>query len=311
MQERNTGFWEEYNNPLETPMGFVINHVQPGQVVDFALGVKALSATISQIHPDVIFLPERGALPLWWSAREFLQTQSDTPLPKIVTLAIGEGVDNTTSRNSGIRDFQKGDVVKQQIQILVDQGIEIKRPLLIDEAHTGSTLTHAARHLSSAFTNAGMPDSLRIIAVQDNRGGILQRRKYHGFVRLVSNAIQNYQTSMLTIPLFYVDKQTMLNHLIRPETANPDRSHLMTMTMHNTYAEETFMNLIVATMHPRIVKDILTNNPTEQNRNDENRVIYARLTNWLESIKSELQSSEAVTVWFQDLSSHAIEHGIE
>lgn len=312
MQERKVGFWRQYEEPFETPMGFVIDRVKPGQAIDFVLGIKALAATISQINPDVIFLPERGAMPLWWSAREFLQAQSDSNLPRIVNLSTGEGVDNITGRNFGIKDDQKGEVIKQQIQILLDQGFKITRPLLIDEVHTGSTLTHAARHLSSAFAEFGIPEDLRILAIQDNRKKILQRKKYHGFVRLVTNALPIYQTSMLTIPLFYVDRQSMLNHLIRPETANPDRSHLMTMTMHNTDAEQTFRNLVLAVMHPKILKNIVDNTPAStQDIDNQSSAIYARLTDWLESLRSELQNPEQVTNWFKELSSHALEHGIE
>lgn len=248
-------FWEYYNQSKSPIEAILARKTPPREVASFVAGTEAIFGVVEQVNPGVIFLPERGASPIGWALEEW-ETSKGLSYTK-VSLPIGSWTNVEDGKLHGISDEQKRDVIFDELKRLHDKGatsedpIGVENPLLIDEVQSGSTIATAARLLRAGLREIYDCDRLYVIAAQDSREPALHRDKVVFYQKLVANMKEGYQVAVIPVPLFFMDRETLLNRLILPTDApNVTKQHRLQHIMHNVEAQELIRHLVIGFRRP-------------------------------------------------------------
>jgi hypothetical protein len=250
MVENPTPFW--VNPSRIRPIDRIINSAiqernpnTPQAVSDFVFGCETIFHMVQQIEPDLIILPLRGAAPIGWTLEEFEQLEG-REYPKVYP-RIGDHINVLSSKQRGYPRSIKQEIAKVDLSHATAR---VQRPLLVDEVQAGSTLTEIAHFLSSVLKDVFDCDKLYIIGAQDSR--VMQRKKTDGYQKLVANVDAQFVTSTVDLPLFYVDRNELLDYLLEFEGVSP--ANIPTIqVMHNTEAEALFKNITFGVLHPELL----------------------------------------------------------
>jgi hypothetical protein len=250
MVENPTSFWV---NPSQIrPIDRIINSAiqernpnTPQAVSDFVFGCETIFHMVQQIEPDLIILPLRGAAPMGWALEEFEQLEGCT-YPKVYP-RIGDHINVLSGKQRGYPRSVKQEIVKVD---LPQATIGVQKPLLIDEVQAGSTITEIAHFLSPALKDVFDCDTLYVIGAQDSR--VMQRKKTEGYQRLVANVDAQFVTSTVDLPLFYVDRNELLDYLLEFEGVSPAGVPTI-QVMHNIEAKALFKNITYGVLHPELL----------------------------------------------------------
>lgn len=176
-------------------------------------------------------------------------------------------------------------IIEDEIQKTMDlQGI-IKRPLLIDEAQSGSTILTAAHFLYNRLQITGMSEKLYVIVAQDSRNGWLTNKRAHGFRTLVSNRRPHIQAEIVEMPLIYTDRQIFLNHLLYPTDGDPLQRPLRQKIVYNIAAIELVTNLALCGANPTDLDKALQLAQSNQETRDNQR-LSTHLAQWIRGLLS-------------------------
>jgi hypothetical protein len=250
MVENPTPFW--VNPSRIRPIDRIINSAiqernpnTPQAVSDFVFGCETIFHIVQQIEPDLIILPLRGAAPMGWALEEFEQLEGRAYLK--VYPRIGDHINVLSGKQRGYPRSVKQEIAKVDLPQVT---IGVQKPLLIDEVQAGSTITEIAHFLSPALKDVFGCDILYVIGAQDSR--VMQRRKTDGYQRLVANVDAQFVTSTVDLPLFYIDRNELLDYILEFEgvsTANIP----MIQVVHNIEAEDLFKNITYGVINPELL----------------------------------------------------------
>lgn len=292
--------------PKQRPIDVVIQRVQPMEAMQFVKGCQTIFDYVVQINPDVIFFPERGAGPINWTLDSLgsLYGKKYIGLP----LPLGTHIEIETGKESGLSKGEKRMVVEDGIKRTMELHGPIRRPLLIDEAQSGSTILTAAHFLYNRLQITGMSEKLYVIVAQDSRNGWLTNKRAHGFRTLVSNRRPHIQAEIVELPLLYTDRQIFLNHILYSIDEDPLQRPLRQKIVQNTDAMELVSNLALATVSPKDFERALASTISDQipelDTNEEDKTVRTSLSQWMRSLlvsgneNSHQANREAILNWF-------------
>lgn len=290
MQEST--FWGNYSSNFARPVDHAVRKISPVEVVGFVRGARSVFNIVEGLNPDVIFLPERGANPVDWALQRFSELYRGSDRMKVY-LPIGTCVDPQTGQEWGPEKLLKRQVVKRLVEDLRERVGWLNRPLLIDEVQSGATLTNVAHSLVEVLTGKdpsesgeSITDRLFVIAIQDSRNGWLTHKKAKGYRSISHNEKANIQAFIEELPLFTVDRQIFLNHLLSPMGVTPDHLRLP-MVMQNIAAQKLIKSLVTVVTHPDTLETNLDQylvRDEYSGRDLQERVDDASIADWYKEI---------------------------
>ena len=267
----------------QRPIDVVVQGVQPLEAMQFVRGCQKIFDYVAQISPDVIFFPERGAGPINWTLDALGSLYGKKY--RELHLPLGTHIEIETGKESGLSKREKRKVIKDGIRKTMELHGPIRRPLLIDESQLGYTSLIAAHFLYHHLQIPGMSEKLYVIFAQDSRSSWLNAL---GFRTLASNKHPHVQTEIVELPLFYVDRQVLLNHILYPTDGDPLQRPLRQKIVQNVDAIELIRNLALATVCPKDFEEALAttiaNQMPESGTNKENERIRNHLSQWIRSL---------------------------
>lgn len=191
--------------------------VPPGHALDFVQGCKVFAEIIAKESPDIVFFPQRGAGPIEWTTKAFINEEK-THTPRMVDLPLGTHIainDETDTRHeSGISGQSKIALIEEMFTRLEDEGAYVpgeSRLMLIDEVQKGGTITQAAHAIAQAMRRRGDEEPLRVIAVQDSRANLIGDDRKQSYRRLAANEREGFITNVVPTTLFMVDRHYFLD----------------------------------------------------------------------------------------------------
>jgi len=251
-QERSESFWSHYNR-LPHPVVRLVRDVPVHEVVEFARGVGAITHLVAQRRNDVIFIPERGAGPISWAMQQW--NEFDGSETHFSYLPIGTHTTVTDYKQGGYSHTTKKYIIELEVRRQLELRGAINRPLLIDEVQTGGTLFSAAKNLQEVLKRLQASDVLDVVAIQDNREHSLYREKVPGFIRMVTHEDARFQAATVPLPLFFLDKQSMLNHILEPNDIEDESRKLSLLRIvHNAEAVQLIKDLVLCVKQPELLK---------------------------------------------------------
>lgn len=277
--------WHHLDAAAETPMDLLVNSVPPAIAVDFIKGCETIFTEIERYKPDVIVVPERGAGPIAWAVGEYERIHGCS-FDKIYPL-IGTHTDIVTNRLGGYNSTTKKEMINEELRLLLQRrdDVPVRKTLIFDEVQTGRTLSTATQHLAKSLADIHGCTRLKVIAAQDSRRNILQRKKVPPFVRMATNTYVNIPTTTILLPLFYVDRPHFLNYILQPSDADPMKQPQMLHTLQNVEAQKLIRNLVLATEYPDLleiaIRSIILQEDLPQDQNETNTMITQHLYDWL------------------------------
>lgn len=285
MGERRA-FWDAYSERRRRPIDELVDH-NPKHTAGFVRGTLVIFDTLNNLHPDLVIFPYRGAAPISWSLDAWSENFGRQGFNSL-NLPIGSRVDTTTGLYSGPSPAEKWKIIAQEMgQLKTVRGIDsLKRPVLVDEVHSGGTISQAAMITEKILEHAFGAPNLNVIAAQDNRPEILSRKKSPKFIDLIANHYSDgIHTQNVLLPLVYVDCIDLLPYILSPgglpEGAKPkpvpfnmvevmgQQNHGMKtllekpspsdylMIMHNPEAEMLFKKLVGWMYRPQRLKALM------------------------------------------------------
>lgn len=284
-----TSIWSR-TSPQLSPMDLVVGTVPPSEVKSFIKASVTAYSAVKQAHPDVVFVPERGAGPIAWCIQQ--QADMEENPMRYVYLPIGQHTEVLGGKLYGITKTEKAHLINRALEFEKSLST-INNPLIVDEAQSGSTISTAVRYLYSGLTTIHNCEKLSVIAMLDTyRKG---REKVGPFNKLATNSLkEDITTSTIPAPLFYVDKQALLDHILFPDDApesglnsrgqQTHRIELM-MLMHNIPARDFFQMMTLAYIKPeylaRSLNSLKTNGDFDYSGIPTDQLGYAhRLHEW-------------------------------
>lgn len=322
-----TNYWEYYNALKIRPIDVVVNGANreknaltPDVLADFVFGCRTIYAAVDQYNPDMVFLPQRGASPIGW-ALEVFEDRNGGRYPKTF-LRIGTHINVEENKLVGYPWFTKQQIVEADVQNLIERRHEqnffegkpydpqvIKRPLLIDEVQSGSTISEANGYLKEALAKNGQKSDVAVICAQDSR---VNRQKTQDYIDLVTDPANQRTTTVVNVPLFYVDRPELLDYLLQPSVEDTNvhpNAPMLQQIKHNVEAKHLVKNLVKAILEPNILIAALYEVRYPQNGTNISNSEVIAMTNWIQSLlirpeQYQLQAdNEAILNWLEELTS--------
>lgn len=219
----------EFHNPIltaESGFRFEDTHVveefiqvSPIEAQDFIFGCREIAVKLQGINPDVVFFPERGAIPIHWVLDELKNGEPSSY--RSIFLPIGTAYKPGERNWGGFSWDQKTQIVRQSIETLHHNVEAIKNPTVIDEVQSGGTLSFLAPILFSELSRHYASSRLNVIAAKDdgNRRQQIQVKKMR---QMLAQRFPELPTSLTLLSLFSTDKNPMLNTLREDTTVDPN-----------------------------------------------------------------------------------------
>lgn len=210
----------------------------PGQVVDFVRGMQNADKVLEMIQPDVLFIPERGAVPIDWSLQRFEERRGSARFR--VYLPIGSHMGRNPKRQrrnlSTFTKLEKRMIVEAMWGVNREQFYPggVKTPVLIDEVKSGGSIVSVADSILRVLKADGFEGELKVIAVEDSRARLKRVEAYNC---ILDGCRDDIRIITQQAPLFTIDNEYLLNTLWLPrETTSNTR--FLPVTIHNTEAQE-------------------------------------------------------------------------
>ncbi len=236
----------------EAPALDTLLYTPPQSAADFSLGASVVRASILSRPIDACILPERGALPVHWAAdgTPVLEAPAHSPTTLLLRPPIGTHVRGSNNAMHGINYEQKQRLVVNE---LVAYGLDNDGDVtLIDEVAMGGTISRITQILAKYVKRS--PSRLRIIAAHDTRHQQPppgQRSKPISWSRLAANRCSAvHSTTVIPLPLIAMDKDPLLNKLVRTDSLDIDSPDIALRVEPNMPAEQLFRALGTAARLP-------------------------------------------------------------
>jgi|GEM_PF-7079386 len=177
-------------------------------------------------HDGVLVLPERGALPIFWSAEGSGQHE---PALEIPTAVLPIGSFHTSEQDP--TEHPRGTLTTQQKRNIADFLVP-RDPgsiAVLDEVQGGGTSSELVGIMSTIRPQRD-PAKQLLIAAQDNRKNIAARNKSEAYTRIATGRSKRAQAIVVPMPLIATDRPVLLNRLYRqapekvPKTDTPEVS---------------------------------------------------------------------------------------
>ena len=258
------GYYLEHLDVRQANMfNALIKMVPPHEIYAFVKGCSAIYEFMQEIHTDVVFYPLRGAMPIAWTIRSLAQNTAGHEMNEI-HLPLGTHLKIPEGGFSGLKGNQKRTAIRLAVQRLRESNQTPQNPTLIDEAQSGSTISQAAIHLRQALDDFFPGSPLHVIVAQDDRKHIINRRKRTSYRILVSNEHPSIHAAVIPLPLFIVDRESLLDTLLLPTDAPKEQQATLIHIMHNTVARESFDIIATLVTNPRLTQMLVDLFTTEK-----------------------------------------------
>lgn len=213
-------FWHAYSDKKRRPIDELVNH-SPSQTADLMRGTLVIFDAANNLDPDLVIFPYRGSAPIAWSLDAWANCFGRERFTGL-NIPIG----TTTEYQSGVFEGpgpgEKWKIIARELEVFSKiSGVEeVKKPLLIDEVHSGGTLSQAAMVLDKVLRANFGSSGLDVIAAQDNRPQVIARKKNAKFIEMATNVYSpTIRTQTVLMPLVYVDCVDLLPTILRPDTS--------------------------------------------------------------------------------------------
>lgn len=243
-------FWANALNPYIRPVDYAVKNIPALEAFGFVKGCMRVNDLVRMIDPDIVFVAERGAGPIFWAADRIAELRSDEAwknLPRIY-LPIGSGNDDRDFDAWGPRRDVKTEIIKKAVQKVYrdfseDGEVPFKRALIIDEVQNGGTITCLTKDLKNValgmdprINDKPIATELHVIAMEDTRFKLPDGQKARGYKAIVGNSRADIYGLVVRLPLFTVDRQIFLDHLLGSREAS-ETHNIPTMVVPNLRAQ--------------------------------------------------------------------------
>jgi hypothetical protein len=235
-------FWETYSAKKRRPIDELVLH-SPVETAQFVTGSRVLFKMAGGSNPDLVAYPYRGAAPIAWTFDAWADVYHTGRFPSVY-LPIGTNTEVVKGGSAGPNPSEKRDIINREIDMLARTGVlsSVRSVLLVDEVHSGGTISQAAIVLESVLAQRTAVRQLDVIAAQDSRPQILNRKKNDRYVEMASNVYKSsIRMSTYLLPLIYVDCVDLLPAILRDEQGGYEHLKIL----HNPEAEALFRQLVV------------------------------------------------------------------
>lgn len=317
MRERERQFWNSYYNERPRPIDVLVGkEIRPSDVVEFVQICRGIFNTVRAINPDVIFIPERGAGPISW-ALETYEDMEDTHFFKAY-LPIGTKINLDEGDITGSTKPEKYELISAWVDRTMEAKPGITKPLILDEVQSGSTLRTASQILMRVLREKLGLELLSVVGVED---ALVDRPRAHGYGSIIEGKRIDMAGFHYKAPLFHVDRQPLLNHIVRYQDTTGDEISEATDRLpgqldvvFNVEAINLYRNLVYAVNYPALFKVALDRIQKGEDRpvGDVGEQLYTWTKEIVDSTDEEKNrvSKEQILVWFTLLSDLALRRNI-
>lgn len=228
-------------------------------LLNFIGACAVFAEEIKKERPDVLFVPLRGASPMGWMARYFLEDTDVMPI--VAELPIGShmytridgGKDILATR--GIRPSDKARIVGEVMDNLVDGGIYLpgqSNLMLVDEVQFGSTISDASKYITGEMRKRKDQRELAVFAFRDGRTRDRRLQKYYNIAKDLG--VKDLGTTTNT--LFTVDSPPLIDGIVNENPDLPPSVSTLRI-VENVSARNIFRTLYEAYKDPAKVLDVV------------------------------------------------------
>lgn len=256
-------FWPNNLDPYVRPIDYAVKSISPGDAYGFVRGCLRITDFTRMIDPSIAFVAERGGGPIFWAAdraAELKGNQEWLALPRVY-LPIGSGYDDQDFSEWGPQRHTKTKIIKNAVNRIAEdlarEGKPIyERALIIDEVQNGGTITCLTKDLKNIalgmdprINDKPIAKQLHVIAMEDTRFKLPDRQKARGYKAIVGNSRNDIFGTVIRLPLFTVDRQIFLNHLMGSNAA-ADSLGVPAMMVPNLKAQRFIESLVDVVFDP-------------------------------------------------------------
>lgn len=227
--------------------------LNPTQVGNFVLSANIVREAALSAGEALMILPERGAMPIYWTADGRHDDERPISRDGLLQLPIGsydffnlEG----NLRKGTLSNEQKRAIVGRHAQVIHDA----ERILIIDEVQKGGTLTELVTITEDHRESS--PSRMYVIAAQDSRTKVAAERKVQAYQEMVAGNRGTVSANVVPMPLFSTDCDVLLNSLwYRGNTRIPSERDPSIIIRRNGEAELIFRTLGMAARNREALED--------------------------------------------------------
>jgi|GEM_PF-2417371 len=240
------------------PLDVLNRSIPHADALDFVRSCEVLDKLVSEIEPDIVIYPARGAGPIRWTMEAIADISGNTGGPLNVDLPIGTNI-GVDGKMKGISGQDKLRVCAELIKSLYDKELYIpgkSRVMVVDEVQKGGTILQAAEAIKTAMWNSGAPEKtpLNVVAFQDTRKGLNEVRRTSAYGKLTSNSLHGLRATALPTSMFMVDVVSFLDKIEHTDEDPVSISNLRLVK--NQAARTIFPALVQVKRHPEDVKTV-------------------------------------------------------
>ncbi len=187
--------------------------MNPTQVASFVLSADIVRASVTAAGEALLLLPERGALPIYWTADGYPDEEKPMAGDGVVQLPIGtfDFMSSDARELKGtLNTQQKEAVVARHRTLLTDAS----RILIIDEVQKGGTITELVNIVDRQ--RGEQPNRMYVVAAQDSRKKVSSESKTPAYQSLVVGTRKGATATVVPMPLIACDHDALLNTLWYP-----------------------------------------------------------------------------------------------
>lgn len=191
-----------------------LTDTHPAQVVDFLDGCSIIRESLGsrKLHDAHLFLPLRGAMPIFWAASgdPSIEDQLDQPIVELPLGIYRQDRPDGSVRITSPEGNQKHEIIRSVIGPLYHENIDMKICLL-DEVQKGGTITLASSLTRNCMRRLGIKPPLYVLAAQDSRARVVREKKTRNYEKMASNSAKDIDANVIAMPLIATDRNALLD----------------------------------------------------------------------------------------------------